>query len=159
MSSWKCRFFHLSIDTPPGCLPFFRSYWVQQQWLYMKVRPYAVACELATLHQLAYSGPSEFPAPVNSGQKQLFLRKGTCVQVGYFMTFPLDEWDPRSMTFCSFTPRPGDYRGGECLKDFSNSVRKCYHSQWIFFLNDWLCWLTVWGEDNFDTLSLLVVVS
>jgi hypothetical protein len=85
----------------------------------MKVWPEAVVDrELATLHQLAYSEPSEFRSPVGSGQTAVFAPREM---------FPLDIWDPQSITFCSFTPRLGDYRGGECWKDFSNTVRNYNH--------------------------------
>ena len=38
-------------------------------------RPEAVPSELATLYQLAYSGPSEFPVAVSLGQRAVFAQE------------------------------------------------------------------------------------
>lgn len=139
------------LSTSSVCLPFYLS-WLelllvkcnivsnQSAWVW----PEAVPRELATLYQLAYSGSSEFLAPVGSGQTAVFL---WCFHWIY---------ENQIMIFCSFTPRLGDYRGresvGKNVQILRGTIINCNGCKKLSLLTYSVRW-----RKKLEKLSLLVV--
>ena len=115
-TSHVCLSFYLDLSLVMCNIVLNQSIVSSPVTVYRKVRPRANASELATFYQLAYSGLQSVLLQWAQDRHRCFCWKGDVLR--YFAKFPLDIWDPQSMTFCFFT-------GGLVIIEGESFVKIC----------------------------------